>query len=463
MSTLPSEYLRSACADGKGANLTVDEKYREYAWVDGGPLQVSLTTRQGGDLLCDSKGPEWKYNPRFRENQTPLVGADYKIRSRCYKGPKGFWQKCLVARCGRQQYLGDPRKCCIDGTSGDPKKRCSPCIVNGTDTDKRFTSVVCNSQFKSFCGDNWKGNTNCRLWAEANPMSVEVTPRVIKNCENDMSEWCQSWETLNPLVYHASMKKYCAKNNMGKQVCIAYAKKNPGTIDGIMDTYCKTNPNSPLCSCINSPVFTDRGSYSSGAVNPKCIDAKCIRTGYMTQNMIQAACPPTVDCRVMVDIKDNQAAMGIELTEWAINQDCEGKFDINNSPTPVPDIPEGVQSAQDAIESVMQGNPSPSTPSTPSTPYQSVGPTTNDSEYQSVNQTTGEPEYVYSDQTNYQYDYQPSAPPEKDGLSSLEIGLAISGAFLVLIIIIAIVIMLLKGSKSTRGGKLNNMYRVPQI
>ncbi len=108
--------------------------------------------------------------------------------------------------------------------------------------------------------------------------------------------------------------KYCnIAANVKTPLCTQYCNANPGMCDAAMLSYCKLNPNDAICTCINSPI------QLSGGINPKCVDRKCLNSGYLTLPMQRTACPSIVTCDTQVTLQNS----GVSLAQIIpIQQNC---------------------------------------------------------------------------------------------------------------------------------------------
>lgn len=130
--------------------------------------------------------------------------------------------------------------------------------------------------------------------------------------------------------------EYCSITTvLGRPYCANYCTN--GKCDTAMTAYCKTSKGSvdPRCSCINSAA-TD----PSVGINPKCIDGKCLSTGYLTNNMIQTNCPNVINCNQQVSIK----TMGIQLrSDVNVSSDCGNETPSTSNTTDMDTSTSGVK------------------------------------------------------------------------------------------------------------------------
>lgn len=113
----------------------------------------------------------------------------------------------------------------------------------------------------------------------------------------------------------ATMKLFC-NAYPERQECKEWCKNNSEFCDASVMQYCEKNPNDPYCSCINSPA------NKLGLANPKCVDAKCIRGGYLTTNMIKTPCPTIINCEVRNTLVNQGVALA---TSFSTSQNCSDK------------------------------------------------------------------------------------------------------------------------------------------
>lgn len=109
-----------------------------------------------------------------------------------------------------------------------------------------------------------------------------------------------------------SMTQYCS-TNLSDPKCKAWCKDNTAICDQYVQTYCDSHPSDPYCACVKSPA------KGVGGINPKCIDANCLNTGYLTTAMKNTNCPSIIDCSIQTTL----ANTGIIFSNTTpIQQNC---------------------------------------------------------------------------------------------------------------------------------------------
>ncbi len=118
--------------------------------------------------------------------------------------------------------------------------------------------------------------------------------------------------------------------NVNSSFCRAWCLKNPGACDAAAMAFCKSNPNDPYCTCINSVAS------QKNIINPKCIDAKCVQTGYLTSSMLNSPCPSVINCEINATLVNS----GVQLnTSIPIQQNCGNTTVVSPVPIVVPPKP----------------------------------------------------------------------------------------------------------------------------
>lgn len=189
------------------------------------------------------------------------------------------------AMCKHVRYSADPTACCL-GTS-----------TSGT-CDPKYTpaSGNCDSALANYCAQGDR---------------IVTDPK------------CINWRNVRPDASRATLKGFCI-NNLGRKECQDWCRQAGGDCDSAVIGWCSTHHDDPYCTCINSAITDPK--YG---INPKCVDSKCLSTGYITQNMKNTACPDITNCEVQAQLINS----GISLAGVTINQNC-GK-----SPTTQPSVP----------------------------------------------------------------------------------------------------------------------------
>lgn len=112
--------------------------------------------------------------------------------------------------------------------------------------------------------------------------------------------------------------------------CQNYALSNPGTCDVAAAAYCKKNPTASFCNCINSKVVAMPGSNA-----PNCLDAQCLKSGYVTSAMKNTKCPDIVNCTVQAQILSSGVTLNAGIP---VTQNC-GNNTTTTTTTPVTVVP----------------------------------------------------------------------------------------------------------------------------
>lgn len=124
---------------------------------------------------------------------------------------------------------------------------------------------------------------------------------------------CGRYSPGNSAVCTPAIASYCS-NNLGSAACKTWCRNNPGTCDAAVIKFCDANPADPYCSCIKSPATQIKGS-----INPKCIDRKCLDTGYLTANMRDTPCPSVINCDMQVDMRNSGLTLSSQVP---LQQNC---------------------------------------------------------------------------------------------------------------------------------------------
>lgn len=238
-------------------------------------------SREHRDFACRNRfGPEWRYSGEGTNRGCPAF--EHKIY------------------CIHDSYHGEPYPCCTTGESGKDQITCDP----------KYTpsSALCNDSMTKFCkGDKLFKNPRCRQWAEAQPGAAYV----------NVKEFC-----TNPA-------------NIDQEFCKIWCnRQKDGTCDSAVTEFCKKNKNHPYCSCINSKLAGR--DYN---INPKCFDADCLKTGYLTKTMDQTPCPNIVDCAMNIKLANS----GVNLANFQYNQNCSsstggGTVNTGSGSSPSPGV-----------------------------------------------------------------------------------------------------------------------------
>ena len=100
---------------------------------------------------------------------------------------------------------------------------------------------------------------------------------------------------------------------MKDPACQAWCRENTTKCDSAVIAYCDLNPDDAYCACLKSPANT------KGIINPRCVDRKCLTTGYMTTGMLQTQCPSMVDCSIQATLNNSGVILSNQIP---IQQNC---------------------------------------------------------------------------------------------------------------------------------------------
>jgi hypothetical protein len=123
-----------------------------------------------------------------------------------------------------------------------------------------------------------------------------------------------------------SLREYSTQNlhlNESKEWC----KSHPELCDTAVIGYCQRYPDDPYCSCINSPANV------KGVVNPKCVDRKCITSGYLTSSMLATPCPTVINCDIQTQLYNSGVVLSNQIP---IQQNCGTTGTMTSSVTTIP-------------------------------------------------------------------------------------------------------------------------------
>lgn len=107
------------------------------------------------------------------------------------------------------------------------------------------------------------------------------------------------------------MKKECNKiGNIPKYACQEFCRTHPGQCPSVRD-FCYSNPNNPLCKCINSPL----NKYGAGEGMPPatCFDNQCANTGYKENSRYIGS--PGVPCPTYINASDGGVIENVNLQQ----------------------------------------------------------------------------------------------------------------------------------------------------
>jgi hypothetical protein len=139
-------------------------------------------------------------------------------------------------------------------------------------------------------------------------------PKQIPNLDNYQSD-------NGDKVRSISIKKVTPANDVAMKCCTGQSpasncpgySPNSSQCDSVMNTYCNAHPADPYCTCIKSPV-----SDPKYGINPKCVDRKCLETGYVTTAMQATNCPTIINCNMQSALANS----GVSLVT-NVEQHCD--------------------------------------------------------------------------------------------------------------------------------------------
>ncbi len=272
------DYASSPCETRLGATLSGFVFYVQslYTTMSG---EIRYTSECGAcgpavqaRASCTGElGDEWSYDGYGSCNDCQFNCVSFGLLGNaCTVGTR--------AKCKHVSYLGDKTACCLGRGSGDPKKTCNPTY--------NISNPACDGAYIDYC---------------------KVNDRILKD------PICQNWRNVRPDQSKVILKAYCAAHLDAPECKTWCSTRTDGTCDDIAVAWCKEHPADPFCSCISSPL-TD----VKFGINPKCVDRKCIDTGYITSNMRTTACPDITNCEVQSLLENS----GVQLAGVTINQQC---------------------------------------------------------------------------------------------------------------------------------------------
>ena len=236
--------------------------------------------------------------------------------------PDTLW--CNNALC-RNNQLRDGAPTSKDRTVSCPKGYASVDYVSFKDgfsirflrVCKRMITPGLTTLLK--CATNSNGSAECpnTMCNASMPDSVNYMNTYCDFGDRGFSDAsCIQWKIANMDAYNNFMNRKCSDvNNVGKQACKNYCLANPGKCNTVA-TFCVTNPDDPLCACINSSLNNLPGSASAPAV---CFDNKCQTTGYKTQTMLDISknCPSytEINCTQVLNSSDQSVMENSNLKQ----------------------------------------------------------------------------------------------------------------------------------------------------
>lgn len=146
--------------------------------------------------------------------------------------------------------------------------------------------------------------------------STATDAQLLKCCKTPGATGCGDYTYGSPACSRI-VGDHCVKN-VGDSFCQQWCRNNTEKCDAAVIAWCEKNPGDPYCSCIKSKA--------GKIANPKCVDAKCVRYGYLTTNMERTACPNVIDCSVRAKLINSGVSLA---TVVPIEQNCGG--DANTS------------------------------------------------------------------------------------------------------------------------------------
>ncbi len=140
------------------------------------------------------------------------------------------------------------------------------------------------------------------------PMSIPH----LKNYKGGMNDNVSSIK-ITRIEPSGDTKAKCCAKLLPEQQCGEFWGSSP-TCDIAVSEYCRTRTSDAVCTCINSTLIDPKFG-----IHPKCIDKKCLETGYQTTGMKSTACPAIVDCKIQNQLVNS----GIVLSNIIpVQQNC---------------------------------------------------------------------------------------------------------------------------------------------
>ena len=134
----------------------------------------------------------------------------------------------------------------------------------------------------------------------------------LKCCQGSLPDYSCGEYVPGSSMCSSNTATYCS-THMGDPYCQSWCRSNTILCDKPVTDYCAINPNDPYCSCVNSIAS------KANIANPKCVDIKCLDTGYLTTSMANTNCPSIVTCDIVVQMQN----AGIILSnKIPIQQNC---------------------------------------------------------------------------------------------------------------------------------------------
>lgn len=347
----------SKCGDNKGTaptsfllkdliDLDVDEKtYSHTGCTAAGPTGYNEAWSKGyrfpdngefeywqhGDRSCRQSGWTWRYGCETPSGSGGVIGRRPGVK--------------------RNAFLGDKANCCLNATAIDEENgtTCDPKFRHGSSTecalilpqlckngDNLFTKTGCNqwrnnnkadakNVVKTYCNQNKVlSHEGCREWAHNNINDLRT--EVINYCKSggkaDSKECKDIYGVLGRKGVNTIMENHCV-NNFGEKICRDWALTNDSTykrnkIDGMVRNYCKQHPDDDFCKCQNVQASADQ--IRRGYSNPRCFAVECVSPSSYLPGKFTNNCPPVITCEQAINVQNNQALDGINLSN--ISQSC---------------------------------------------------------------------------------------------------------------------------------------------
>lgn len=170
------------------------------------------------------------------------------------------------------------------------------------------------------------GNFNDKM-SSIKIIRMEPTPTVkMACCDGSGAQSTCGEYAAGSVTCPAVISQFCTAANMNDPRCQSWCRANTALCDTRVIEFCRLNPLSPFCTCINSPANV------KGIINPACIDKKCLVSGYTTTNMKQTACPSIVNCAVSTALTNSGVIMANTIP---VQQNC-GNTTVVQTPAPAP-------------------------------------------------------------------------------------------------------------------------------
>lgn len=199
--------------------------------------------------------------------------------------------------CKHSSYQGNTLSCCLGNGPRNSRTSCDP--------NWSINTGGCDNAMAIHCamGSNAVNDVKCKEWRSARPAQANaISINTIRS---------------NPDLLADPDTQLFAKS---------LANSGDPSLDSAVYNFCSRNPDNKLCTCINSKALTDLG------INPKCVDAKCLETGYLTANQVSTDCPDIISCTQINNLKQSGLSL---VSSIKTNQSCGNETDTTTEEKPV--------------------------------------------------------------------------------------------------------------------------------